>query len=362
MGTDELRTAVKGILSVLAAADLRTRLDTLRAASADDRSAAAAAVRQAGAQVAAALRTASAAERDVMARLNLHVLASPDTWERVTAHNAQGLENRGDLVRLASRVVFATQNLPNVLALLDATTGASSTPPLADDDPSRLTIRLADAGERAGNPDRLARAIDGVDMLYSACASLSPTTTVELMLEQVTGDAARDLHFVGEADVLAAVSAILDSIPEALATVDPAEPPELEALALSLPVFDDLESLSARGVLGASDVKDVAETLYQGVLLALESGAQRRGGLPVRSATPEQPEAMSPVTDNDHYAHYLREREALQLSEVSPTDQTTMTSPPSDSDAGATGPASEELGAKQGGVKEFLKSLGRTSR
>ena len=295
MRADELRQAVDRIVEILVGADIRGAVDRFRIARGDERTIAAARLGHAGALVMERFESLGAVERLVVRSLHLHQLADQAYWRALVESSADPKARAGELVRLASRVVFATGQLPGLLRLLDAVDdGAGAGYPLGDGE-ARLVVRLIDAGERASDPDRIARSIDGIDMLYSACASIARKPAMDLRLETVDGDAARDIHLTGEREAVAAVAAVLDSIPEAVADLDEESDVDLDDLVRSLPVFEDLATLGALGSFPEPDLRDIAETMHQGALLALESGAVRVPPTPPAPVPARRPAATAPV-------------------------------------------------------------------
>ena len=271
MHADELRQAVTKVVGILKRSDIRGALDRYRAAKGDDRTAAAARLGHAGTMIMERMEGLSPAERRVARLMHLESLGSPDYWQSLLGGASDPKTHQAEIVRLASRVMFSTGQLPALIALLETVAGERSLPTPADGE-SRLTIRLADAGEKASDPDRIARSIDGIDMLYSACASIARKPATDLRLDGVEGSTHRDIRFTGERESLSAVIAVIESIPAALADIDPDGEIDLEAIVGSLPVFEDLRTLGSLGTFSANDLKDISETMYQGALLTLESG------------------------------------------------------------------------------------------
>ncbi len=272
MRADELRQAVGRISEILVRADIRGAVDRFRAARGDDRTVAAARLGHAGGLVMERFEALSPAERLVVRSMHLQDLARPAYWETLMRGSADPKAVAGELVRLTSRVVFATGQLPGLVGLLEHVEGAPrARHPVAEGE-ARLVVRLADAGERASDPDRVARTIDGVDMLYSACASIARKPAMDLRLEAVDGGDVRDVHLTGEREAIGAVVAVLESIPDAVGALDEDADIDLEELVRSLPVFTDLATLGRLGSFSEADLKDITETMHQGALLALESG------------------------------------------------------------------------------------------
>jgi len=210
------------------------------------------------------------AQKKVVKCLHLGSLGSTDYWGQLIAGNGDPKTHQAELVRLASRVMFASSHLPAIISLMSIAespqaqlpTGTSANSllhPLQQGE-GALYIRLTDAGERASDPDRVARAIDGIDMLYSACASIARKPAMDLRLDGVAAkdNRDRDFRFTGERDSIAAVFAVVDSIPEALANIDPDKDIDLDSVVSSLPIFQDLGTLASLGTFSGKDLKDIS--------------------------------------------------------------------------------------------------------
>lgn len=375
MHADELRTAIHRVVEVLNKADILAVVKEYRTAKGDQRAVAAARLGHAGAVIMENMDKFSPAEKAVAKCMFLESLGTTQYWQGLLASANDPKKNAAELVHLFSRVMFASTHLPNLANLLgdvQSTTSPSISLPVAGE--SRLTIRLTDAGERAADPDRIARSIDGIDMLYSACASIARKPAMDLRLDGISGTEARDIHFMGERDSVAAVGAVIASIPEALEEIPPDDDIDLEELVASLPIFEDLNTLANLGTFTPTDLKDISETMHQGAMLILESGvilvdeaaaaaqqnststtqAGRANGAahdmgnaapPILTRRPNEP---APGGERDeHYERYLREREALQQGGA----------------AGANPRAGAQTNGNTGSpqdVDELLKNLGRS--
>ncbi|MFK8081534.1 MAG: hypothetical protein AB8B97_14705 [Granulosicoccus sp.] len=383
MHSDELRTAVTTIGKILSNSGVRKAVDEYRMSKGDQRTAAAARLSHSGAVLVDSIGSMSPDEKQVVKCLHLESLGSPDYWRELMVSDDDPKKHQGEIVRLASRVMFATSHLPSMLTLLDgvqATGGASDAQsgapsallhPVSDGE-GALFIRLTDAGERASDPDRVARAIDGIDMLYSACASIARKPAIDLRLDNVAAklNRDRDFRFTGEKDSVAAVFAVIDSIPAALADIDPDQDIDLDSVVRSLPIFEDLNTLASLGTFSTKDLTDISETMHQGALLTLESGVilideeminqgEALGGGSMssngqaESAAAHQSEDSAAQSD-EHYNRYLREREAMLRPQ----------SPVANGQSGSGVFAAVETGTedqtRKDAVDELLKSLGQT--
>jgi len=325
MRANELHEAVGRVADVLEQAGIRAAVDRFRAAHGDELTVAAARLGHAGALISERFQRFDAAEQRVVKSLHLDSLASTGYWQQLIESASKPGQGRAEIVRLAARLMFAAQNLPGLTALMADIAPDDRLPDLASGE-SRLQVSLVDAGERASSPDRIARAIDGIDMLYSACASIARRPAMDLRLDAIDGTLTRDLHFTGGRDAVAAVVAVMTSIPEALRRFDQHDDLDLDALVASLPVFSDLETLGSMGSFSARDLSNISETMRQGALLVLESGIvllpgtapdakaadtrAARSGRPAAAVT-SSPEHAGQAADR-HYEAYLRERETMR--------------------------------------------------
>lgn len=306
----ELQSAARSIANLLQETDVLTVIRECRAARGEAWTDVAALLHATGSEVSAGLSAMDANATVVLKATHLEALATNEYWASLCADSTDEAERQAELVRLYSRVMFAGNHLPMLVSLLEAESAEPVVPTgpgvlpvtrLAEGE-DRLMLKLVDAGELASDPDRVARAIDGVDMLYAACASLGRNQHDNLRLISVTGQADRDLVFVGEANTLQAIRGVIESIPAAIEKLDPEEEIDIDELIQSLPVFEDLKTLKSLGTYSADDLKDLNETMHQGILLSLESG--------VVLVTDKSLQATAAEND-EYYDQYLRERERL---------------------------------------------------
>jgi len=429
MHSDELRKAVTLIVDVLKRTGIKTAIDQYRIAKGDQRTVAAAKLGDAGATLVEQFDTLSHDGCKVLKCLHLDTLGSAQYWEKLMSGDRDSVEHKAEVVRLASRVVFAISHLPGMVSLMsdvkqavaapaaavpgvpaDAAEGGVSSALLGalEEGEGALFVRLTDAGERASDPDRIARAIDGVDMLYSACASIARKPAIDLRLDHVAAkqNRDRDFRFTGDRDSISAVFAVIDSIPGALADIDPEQDIDLDEVVRSLPIFRDLNTLASLGTFSAKDLQDISETMHQGSLLILEGGVilideqmvtqgQLQAGESVQKAAaspnvanadvsaptanvasttaPGIPAAAAPVAptqsspsaaeSDEHYNRYLQEREAMIKSQAySVPDQTPVGSKGMNAGQGILSQAEPEAddSTRRGAVENLLKSLGQS--
>jgi len=386
MHADELRTAIHRVVEVLNKADILAVVKEYRTAKGDQRAVAAARLGHSGAVIMENMDKFNPEEKAVVKCMFLESLGTTQYWQGLLASAGDPQKNTAELVHLFSRVMFASTHLPNLANLLGnvgASTATTVGQPLTGE--AQLAIRLTDAGERASDPDRIARSIDGIDMLYSACASIARKPAMDLRLDGISGVESRDIHFMGERDSVAAVSAVIASIPEALEEIHPDDDIDLDELVSSLSIFDDLNTLANLGTFTQTDLKDISETMHQGAMLVLESGVilvdesasapqhQNQNSpaqIPSNSSVVQQQapagatppiltrrpsEQQHPDERDEHYERYLREREAMQRGGAAPIGARAA----GNQQVGNTN-AGNARGGTQAEVDELLKNLGRS--
>ena len=393
MQANELRMAVTKVVEMLEKANIASVVDRYRSAKGDQRAEAQTGLRQAAVVIMEQFSSMSASERQVTKILHLDAMGTQKYWVDLFGSAEDPKRHQGEIVRLASRIMFAGNHLPGLINLVRQanTVPQITTQPLEPGD-SYLYIRLADAGERASDPDRVARSIDGIDMLYSACASISRKPAIDIRIDNVIPkrNRDRDLVFAGEEESIDTVYSILDSIPEALSDLDPEQEIDLDRIVRSLPIFDDLNALASQGTFSKQDINDIGDTLHQGALLTLESGvipldpeelfpaseaaqvgvARAATGVSNGSVSNRPAEASeapaellkptSPVERDEHYDRYLREREAMlrpQAGDDSPLNPETQFEVPMASEQNVD-PVVDK--SRKAAVDDLLKSLGES--
>ncbi len=272
MRADQLRSAAESVAELLKRSDVLTSIRQCRDARDQNyRKAAANRLGQSAKIVLQGIQTLSNAEVTVLKALHLNSLASVDYWKSLISLAGDERARQSELVQLYSRVMFASSHLPNLTTLLsDVNSAQTSVRPGAGE--GSLTVKLSDAGEKAADPDRIARAIDGIDMIYSACASLARKPAIDLQLLGISGHPDKNLSFFGDLEGTSAVYRVLDSIPGAIEEIDPDEETDIQELVEALPIFSDLSTLDKLGTFSRTDIRDITDTMRQGVLLSLESG------------------------------------------------------------------------------------------
>ena len=120
MHADELRQAVTKIVDLLRRSEIRSVLDRYRSARGDDRTVAAARLGHAGAMIMDRMQSLTPAERRVARLMHLDDLAATEYWQSLLDGTSDARAHQGDIVRLATRVMFATGQLPAMMSLLES--------------------------------------------------------------------------------------------------------------------------------------------------------------------------------------------------------------------------------------------------
>ncbi len=272
MRADQLRSAAGTIAELLKKSDLLNSIRQHRDAREErQRQGTRTRLSQSAKMLIAGSRGFSEAEKSVSGLLHLDKLSSVDYWQALVSADGDQRAQHAELVQLYSRVMFASSHLPS---LLNMVSDVRSAPAAIDRSPGEntLILRLNDAGEKASDPDRVARAIDGIDMIYAASVSLSRRPAIDLQLREISGHPEKLLVFLGDEQGISALCTILESIPEALDSYHDDEELDVAKVVGSLPIFHDLATLSETANYSDLELRDIGDTMHQGVMLALESG------------------------------------------------------------------------------------------
>ena len=272
MRADQLRSAAGTIAELLKKSDLLNSIRQHRDAREErQREGTRSRLSQSAKILIAGTRGFSEAETKVSTLLHLDKLSSVDYWQALLNADGDQRAQHAELVQLYSRVMFASSHLPS---LLNMVSDVRSAPAAIDRNPGEntLVLRLSDAGEKASDPDRLARAIDGIDMIYAASISLSRRPAIDLQLREISGHPEKLLMFLGDDEGISALCTVLESIPAALDSYRDDEELDLARVVGSLPIFNDLATLAETASYSEVELRDIDDTMHQGVMLALESG------------------------------------------------------------------------------------------
>lgn len=272
MRADQLRSAAGTISELLKKSDVLTSVRQYRDASQSGSvDAARARLTQSAKILLHGYKGFSAAEQEVCAQLHLGSMGSLDYWQALLNPEGDPQTQQAEFVQLYSRAMFASSHLPGLAGLLSET---RSTPAsiATNSGENSIVVKLMDAGEKACDPDRIARAIDGIDMIYSAGVNLLRRPAMDLQLREITGHPDKHLVFVGDHEGIAAMHAVLASLPDVLEDFRDTEEIDLGQVVRAVPVFDDLAKLAELGAFMHAELRDIDDTMYQGVTLAYESG------------------------------------------------------------------------------------------
>jgi len=212
-------------------------------------------------------------EISVVNLLHLGELGKSSYWLDVTS-NVKSVESRlAQSVSAYSKVMFAISHLPGLLSLVRETSAVDG---LRTDEAqsATLVLRLYDAIESAWSPDRVSRLIDAVDLIYSACASMSDTAADSLRLMSVTGVAVRSVIFHGEVQSTNAVRKVIANLNDTAANTHQGVSYSIEGIASEMPLLDTLDELEHLGVLSAEVAANSVRDAQEGAIMLLECGAQ----------------------------------------------------------------------------------------
>ena len=211
-------------------------------------------------------------ELTLVKALKLSQLQSPAFWIDLGAPTVHCQLRLSRLNALRLNLEFASVRLPEVLSLI----GGSGFKDI-EDDICLIRLRINDAVEKASHPDRLSRLIDGVDMIYQACAVLAEESPVDLALLSVTGYQHRIIDFKGHPEVATATRRIIRSLhreaTESLQQVNFS----VDQIAEEIPFMHALDELFRVQALDAHSANQIREGVLAGSIMLLECGVRIPG-------------------------------------------------------------------------------------
>lgn len=166
---------------------------------------------------------------------------------------------------------FASQQFPEILAVVGAAeVGSADTV-----DSSSISVKVVDAVDKASDPDRISRLIDGVDMIYRACANLAGQPEDGLKLMSVRGGTGnRTVVFHGHQEVSTATRRIIGTLHQHASSHLKADTYSVERIAEQLPFMHAIDELYRVGALEAGFANDISDGVLAGSIMLLECGAR----------------------------------------------------------------------------------------
>ncbi len=140
-----------------------------------------------------------------------------------------------------------------------------------------IKLRVVDAADRASDPDRISRLIDGVDLIYRACARLAETDEGQLQVMRLGGAQGRTLVLNGDEEPATATRRIIRAANDLAANSIETENYSVEEIADSNPFLRALDDLFRVGAVNADDAEDLRQGVLTGSSMVLECGARLYG-------------------------------------------------------------------------------------
>lgn len=275
----------------------------------------------------------TADDHRVAEHFHLQALVSADYWASLTDGTASTGNRQGELVSIYSRLMFASSHLPRLLSLIsDAGTTAGQ---FVVSNSGSFVLELADlrvAGndsnvESAADPDRIARVIDGANMIYQGAALLAGGSPASLKLASISGNENRTLVFHGQQETATAVRRIIRHLSAISTTTENLqdgsdEAINVEYLVEQLPFLASLSELERIGALSGERTGDIRSSVLAGSIMLVEAGVvltERDRDRPVdelvTAAGAVSDTASSPVSitvETEVEAHYLDHFDAVR--------------------------------------------------
>ena len=261
----------------------------------------------------------------VAEHFHLLELGTADYWDDLTTTTAPAASRLGELVSLYSRLMFANSHLPRLLSLISGS-GAHVTDDLSahSDAACRFVLELADLTdvegsgkfESAGDPDRIAKVIDGANRVYRGAALLAGSGIESFRLSSVTGANNRKLvTFEGHQEAATAVRRIIRYLSEissahgvesvaADETGADSASASVEAQVAEMPFLASLDTLEQIGALSPVLIGEIRADVAAGAIMLVDAGVSLVEQQSPTEELPFQP-GETGVVESEVEAHYL---------------------------------------------------------
>ena len=133
---------------------------------------------------------------------------------------------------------------------------------------------MYDSIEPAASPERLARLLDAVDLLYSACALIADTDVESLQLMSVSGVAVRSVIFHGDSDAITATQRVISYLNVVTAESLQEDSFQVESIAVKHPFLQAIDNLKELGAISTETAERAQRNIVEGSIMLLETGAQ----------------------------------------------------------------------------------------
>ena len=245
----------------------------LRGTSAKDTDAAESRLLQAGEAYVEKTTQFSDDETSVVNLLHLGQLGLSSFWIDLTSSVSPIEVRQAQAVSAFSKIMFATSHLPGLLGLVRETSAVEGLRG-GESDAVRLVVRLYDSIEPAASPERLARLLDAVDLLYSACALIADTDVESLQLMSVSGVAVRSVIFHGDSDAITATQRVISYLNVVTAESLQEDSFQVESIAVKHPFLQAIDNLKELGAISTETAERAQRNIVEGSIMLLETGAQ----------------------------------------------------------------------------------------
>ncbi len=145
------------------------------------------------------------------------------------------------------------------------------------DTASEIKIRIVDAADSASDPDRISRLIDGVDLIYRACARLAGTDENGLKVMRLGGSWGRTIVFNGDEEPATATRRIIRAANDLASNSMQTQSYSVVEIADNNPFLLALDDLFRVGAVNADDAEDIRQGVLGGSIMLLECGARLYG-------------------------------------------------------------------------------------
>lgn len=207
----------------------------------------------------------------VVERMHLTELQTESFWSAITGGGPR-VDRQRKLVLVYSKILFVARHLPRLLETLRGLADDHGERTASVPDRELFSLILYDDETPASSPDRIARLLDGFELVYCSCASILSRSQDAPELLSITGHLNKSVVFRGDSVTLRASRNVLEVCLARIKENNQALP--LETILLQIPALVVLDKLATLGRHSAGDVAVLRQNLLNGAIMMVESGGQ----------------------------------------------------------------------------------------
>lgn len=215
----------------------------------------------------------NSAARRIASILELDFLEDPALWAAV-ADTTSRVSSRG-----LEKVVFAKNNLPQIVKLLDreySNLNKDNSEPIISNgkEMKTLSVTVFESGNIFSSPQRLVNVLESVDTFYTACAFMNDESPDTLSVVACDSGSDKSFDFLGVAKVIECVTQLIENLWDRVVFYREKQlDVRLDLINKSLPIYEKISELQQGEKIERELAERLRRNISDGVNKFIESGA-----------------------------------------------------------------------------------------